>query len=272
MRFLPRCYTHSSMARQRLGQHFLKNTAWRHRILQRLPLNAGDTWLEIGAGHGEMTELLAPRVGRLLAVETDERLLPSLQHRANLEWPNVQIVAGDVLTLDLTSLLGAGRIRVYGNLPYYITSPIFRRLFDSASHLSSIFVVIQLEVAERIVARPGSRDYGYLSTLCQFYGHPSIELRIPPGAFEPAPKVDSALVAMSLPGARVSLAIRDDALFLQFLQRCFAQKRKTLRNNLRALVSEDRIRQSFASANLPADARAEQISLPQFAALFSMLS
>lgn len=260
------------MARQRLGQHFLKNPAWRQRILQRLPLSAGDTWLEIGAGHGEMTELLAPRVGRLLAVETDKRLLPALQQRCRSEWPNVEIIAADVLSLDLPSLLAAARVRVYGNLPYYITSPILRRLFDSASCFLSISVVIQLEVARRIVARPGSRDYGYLSTLCQFFTQPSLELRIPPGAFEPPPKVDSALLAMSLPGARASLDIGDDALFLQFLQRCFAQKRKTLRNNLRALASEERIRESFAPLRVRADARAEQLSLPQFAGLFSLLS
>jgi len=260
------------MARQRLGQHFLKNPAWRKRILETLPLRPGDTWLEIGAGHGEMTELLAPKVGRLLAIETDERLLPALQRRAQLEWPNVEIIAGDILALDLSSLLGESHVHVYGNLPYYITSPILQRLFAASTSISSIVVVIQFEVAARIVARPGGRDYGYLSTLCQFYTRPEIELRIPPGAFNPPPKVTSALVAMSLPGARASLRIQDDHRFLEFLQRCFAHKRKTLRNNLRPIASEAGIQHALAYCGLRPDARAEQLTLSEFAALFAHFS
>jgi len=265
------CYTRTAMARQRLGQYFLKNPEWRHRILETLPLRPGESWLEIGAGHGEMTELLSPQVGRILAVETDRLLLPGLQQRARAEWKNVEIVAGDILALNLSPLLTGGKFRVYGNLPYYITSPILQRLFGAAPRISSIHVVIQLEVAQRIVATPGHRDYGYLSALCQFYARPEIELRIPPGAFQPPPKVDSALLAMFLPGAGESLAIGNEARFLEFLQRCFAQKRKTLRNNLRAAFSSERIDRALASCRLRADARAEQLSIPQFAALFAEL-
>jgi 16S rRNA (adenine1518-N6/adenine1519-N6)-dimethyltransferase len=260
------------MARQRLGQHFLKNSEWRRRILQTLPLSARDTWLEIGAGHGEMTELLASRVARLVAIETDARLLRPLGQRSRSEWSNVEILAGDVLAVDLGSLFEGYRVRVYGNLPYYLTSPILRHLFASAGCLASIHVVMQLEVAERITARPGSRDYGYLSTLCQFYFRPEIKLRIPPGAFEPPPRVHSALVAMPLPGARVELRVADEPGFLRFLERCFAQKRKTLRNNLRPLAWEARINSAFASCRVRADVRAEQLSLAEFAALFGELS
>lgn len=262
------CYTRTGMARQRLGQHFLKNPAWRSRILETLPLQSNDTWVEIGAGHGEMTELLAPKVGRLLAVETDRLLLPALEQRARTDWRNVEIVAGDILSIDLAALLRGQRVRIYGNLPYYITSPILQCLFDVADHIASIHIVIQLEVAERIVARPGSRDYGYLSTLCQFFTQPEIELRIPPGAFQPPPKVHSALVAMTLPGARAALNVPDERRFLGFLQRCFAQKRKTLRNNLRPFASAERIEQAFRECGLRAAVRAEQLSLEQFAALF----
>jgi 16S rRNA (adenine1518-N6/adenine1519-N6)-dimethyltransferase len=260
------------MARQRLGQHFLKSSAWRSRILETLPLHSQDIWMEIGAGHGEMTELLAPRIGRLLAVETDARLLPALERRARSEWTNVEIVAGDILSVELPALLQGHCARVYGNLPYYITSPILQRLFEVADSLTSIHIVIQLEVAERIVARPGTRDYGYLSTLCQFFAQPEIELRIPPGAFAPPPQVQSALVAMTLPGARAALGVADESRFLVFLQRCFAQKRKTLRNNLRAIAPADRVEQAILECGLRADARAEQLSLAQFAALFAELS
>jgi len=237
-----------------------------------LPLRAGDVWVEIGAGHGELTELLAPKVSHVFAVETDPRLLPALQERARTEWKNVEIIPGDILEIDLDSLLSNEKFRIYGNLPYYITSPILQRLFGVSSCLRSIHVVIQLEVAERIVAEPGQRDYGYLSTLCQFYARPEIELRIPPGAFRPPPKVDSALLSMSLPGDRAPLAVRDETRFLEFVQRCFAQKRKTLRNNLRGVFSAERLTRAIERTGLRPDARAEQLSLAQFAALFNALS
>lgn len=266
------CYTRTRMGRQRLGQHFLKNAAWRGRILETLPLHSQDTWVEIGAGHGEMTELLAPSIGRLLAIETDVRLLPALENRARSEWRNVDIIPGDILSIDLPALLEGQGVRVYGNLPYYITSPILQRLFSVANLITSIHIVIQLEVAERIVARPGGRDYGYLSTSCQYFAQPEIALRIPPGAFDPPPKVHSSLVAMTLPGARSGLGITDERRFLDFLRHCFAKKRKTLRNNLRPLAPADRIEQAFRACVLRPDARAEQLSLAQFAALFSELS
>ena len=256
------------MARQWLGQHFLGSSAWRERILETLPLSRSGTWLEIGAGHGEMTQLLAPRAGRVIAIETDERLLPRLRERATREWANVEIAAGDVLTLDLGALAGGGPFRGYGNVPYYITSPILHRAFEYAAQLESLHVVIQFEVAQRIAAHPGHREYGYLSALCQFYAKPEIVFRIPPGAFQPPPKVQSALVKMMLPGERASLGISDERGFLKFIQQCFAHKRKTLRNNLLALASSDCVHQALGGAGLRADTRAEQLTLAQFAALF----
>ncbi|MGH9698548.1 MAG: 16S rRNA (adenine(1518)-N(6)/adenine(1519)-N(6))-dimethyltransferase RsmA [Candidatus Acidiferrales bacterium] len=260
------------MARQRLGQHFLGNPAWRQRILETLPLSPGDTWLEIGAGHGEMTQLLAPRVSRVVAIETDARLLPELRERAAREWTNVEIVAGDVLTLDLEAIAGGGPFRAYGNLPYYITSPILHHAFEYAEQLESLHVVIQFEVAERIVATPGHREYGYLSALCQFYARPEIAFRLPPGAFQPPPRVQSALVKMALPGERAFLGISDESGFLKFIQRCFAHKRKTLRNNLLDLAASERVHQVLGAAGLPPDARAEQLTLGQFASLFALFA
>jgi 16S rRNA (adenine1518-N6/adenine1519-N6)-dimethyltransferase len=186
------------------------------------------------------------------------------------QWPQVEIVPGDVLDIGLGEL-AAGRFRVYGNLPYYITSPILRHLFRWAAQIESIHVVIQFEVAARIVARPGRRDYGYLSTLCQFYSKPEIVLRIPPGAFRPPPRVNSALLRMTFPGESASLNISDEGAFLEFLQSCFSQKRKTLRNNLRAFAPPERAQDSLEACKLRPDARAEQLSLSQFAALFKNL-
>lgn len=261
------------MARQRLGQHFLADSSWRSRILQTLPRGENETWVEIGAGHGEMTRLLAAPHRRLVAIDTDERLANGL--RATIashpdEWPGVEVVCGDVLALDLDKLAG-GEFRVYGNLPYYITSPILTHLFCFADRIRSIHIVIQLEVAARIVARPGSRTYGYLSAVCQFYARPEILLRISPGAFRPPPKVASALVRMNLPGERAKLAIPDETRFLKFVGVCFGQKRKTLRNNLRALAESSRIDAALAACSLRPDARAEQLSLADFAALFGKL-
>ena len=263
------------MARQKMGQHFLADPGWRNRILETLPRAPDDVWIEIGAGHGEMTQFLAGRARRVLAIEADARLAEGLRttKAARLsegadEWRRVEIFAGDVLQLDLAKLAGE-RFRVYGNLPYYITSPILRRLFDAEDQIASIHIVVQFEVAARIVARPGRSAYGYLSALCQFYTHPEIVLRIPPGAFRPPPRVTSALLRMTLPGERASLGVRDDQRFLDFVGLCFGQKRKTLRNNLRPFASAERITEALAACGLRSDARAEQLTLSQFAALFT---
>ncbi len=261
------------MARQRLGQHFLSGPGWQKRILDTLPRGPEEVWIEIGPGHGEMTRLLAAGGRRLIAVEADSRLAANLQGAVRAqpdEWPGVEIVSGDVLELDLEKLAG-GKFRVYGNLPYYITSPILHQLFGCATQIASIHVVMQLEVAERIVARPGRREYGYLSAACQFYTQPKLALKIPPGAFRPPPKVTSALVQMTLPGEGASLGITDEAKFLKFIQLCFGHKRKTLRNNLRTIASDQRIHDALASCGLRADARAEQLSLAHFAALFAAM-
>jgi 16S rRNA (adenine1518-N6/adenine1519-N6)-dimethyltransferase len=258
-----------------MGQHFLRDLGWRKRILATLPRGANDTWVEVGAGHGEMTQLLAAEGRRVIAIEGDARLAESLSETvasAPREWPNVEIISGDVLTQDLAKLAGGGKFRVYGNLPYYITSPILHQLFGCADLIESIHIVIQLEVAQRIVARPGRREYGYLSAACQFYSEPKIALRLPPGAFRPPPKVESALVTMTMPGERVRLGIsgaRDEGRFLEFVRVCFSQKRKTLRNNLKAMASDERIQGAFASMGLRADARAEQLTLVEFAGLLA---
>lgn len=262
------------MARQRMGQHFLGDAAWRQRIFKILSPDANETWIEIGAGHGEMTKMLAADGRRVVAIEADAPLAEDLQEKVSSlprEWPKVEIVSRDVLAVDFRKLAG-GDFHVYGNLPYYITSPILHQLFEYASQILSIHIVIQLEVAERIVAKPGRREYGYLSALCRFYANPTIVLRIPPGAFRPPPQVQSALVRMTLPGQRAVLNVSDDKRFLQFIQGCFEQKRKTLRNNLKQLASDGKIHQALEDCGLRPDSRAEQLTLAQFASLFASLA
>jgi 16S rRNA (adenine1518-N6/adenine1519-N6)-dimethyltransferase len=265
------------MSRQRLGQHFLHDIGWRKRILNTLPLAPNQTWIEIGPGHGEMTQLLIGDNRRVIAIETDQRLAQGLEAARDSDpnrWPGLEIVTADVLTTNIGDL-ASEKIHIYGNLPYYITSPILHHLFRWAARMATIHIVIQLEVAERIAAHPNVRDYGYLSTLCQFYAQPKIALRIPPGAFRPPPKVKSALVGMTLPGAQANLDITGEANekdFLEFVQTCFSQKRKTLRNNLLAISTDKKIHEALAATALRPDARAEQLTLSQFAALFAQLA
>lgn len=233
--------------------------------------------------------MLAAPGRRVIAVETDGRLAAGLRARVASEpgeWAGVEVVEADILQFDF-SRIEAASFRVYGSLPYYITSPILHRLFERAARIASIHIVIQFEVAARIAARPGRREYGYLSAACQFYTRPEIVLRIPPGAFRPPPRVASALVRMALPGEGAGLGIRDEGSFLKFVQECFGQKRKTLRNNLlRALTGgleralprdrgstprDDEIAAALAKCGIRPDARAEHLSLAQFAALFREL-
>jgi 16S rRNA (adenine1518-N6/adenine1519-N6)-dimethyltransferase len=255
-----------------LGQHFLADAAWRERIARAVlaPAAAGGdgVWIEIGAGHGEMTALLARQASRVVAVELDEKLLPGLRELA-VRLGNVTVAVGDVLSLDLGALAEGRRFRVYGNIPYYITSPIVHHLFASSVLPEAAFLVMQREVAERLAARPGTRDYGYLSAFTQFYARSEIVLRIPRGAFRPPPKVESALVALRLPGERAGLGVRDEAAFVEFLKCCFSQKRKTLRNNLRSLVANGRAETLLEECGIRPDARAEQLSLAEMARLFA---
>lgn len=268
------------MARQKLGQHFLVDPGWREQIARAIGVSrhAGlgsaqgreSAWLEIGAGHGEMTQLFLATGQPVIAIELDPALLTHLE-KLRKSFPNLTVAAGDILKLDLAPLLGEQRVHVYGNLPYYIASPILHRLFEYAARIELIHVMIQLEVAERLVARPGTRDFGYLSVLAQYYSRPEIILRIPRGAFRPPPEVTSALLTLRLPGARASAGVRDEARFLDFVKLCFAQKRKTLVNNLKSLAAPEFVRQAQAAASLRPDARAEQLTVAQFAALYRTL-
>jgi len=227
-------------------------------------------WLEIGAGHGEMTRVLAATGARVIAVELDSKLNQRLQSLAQ-EFPRIELAAGDILELDVGVLTGGARFRVYGNLPYYITSPILHRLFEYADALEDVYVVTQLEVAARIAARPGSRQFGYLSVLSQFYAEPEILLRIPRGAFRPPPKVTSALIHLRMPGERRSIGDLDEARFFGFVKLCFAQKRKTLVNNLRTVAAPEGVGAILRGLDMRADVRAEQISVTQFAEIYRQL-
>ena len=263
----------SRRPRPPLGQHFLADSRIAGRILEALVCHTEDSWLEIGAGHGEMTAGLAETGAAVVAVERDPKLVAAL--RAQLAgFPRARVVESDILETRLDTLAreaGVARWRVYGNLPYYITSPILQHLFASIELIADIHIVVQREVAERLAARPGSRDYGYLSVLAQFYTTPEILLAVPRGAFRPPPKVESVLVRLVPPGARAALGVADAEEFLRFVGTCFRMKRKTVVNNLRTRYDPKRATEALAAAGLDVRARAEELSLADFARLLRLL-
>jgi 16S rRNA (adenine1518-N6/adenine1519-N6)-dimethyltransferase len=271
------------MARRRLGQHFLGDPGWREKIARAIrvspygiqsPAPSVDKnfcWIEIGAGHGEMTEHLLKSGAPVIAVEVDPPLVDELQRLARSH-SGLTVVSGDVLKTDLAALAGGRRMRIYGNLPYYITSPILHHFFQFSGQIDEAHIVIQFEVAERLAARPGTSDYGYLSVATQYFSRQDLALRIPPAAFRPPPEVDSALVTLKFPGQTTNLQISDTENFLEFVKTCFAQKRKTLSNNLRSLATPERVRQILRELELREDARAEQLPVAQFVVLYQAIS
>jgi 16S rRNA (adenine1518-N6/adenine1519-N6)-dimethyltransferase len=213
-----------------------------------------------------MTENLVANGSPVYAVELDPPLISGLQRLAK-QFPNLTVVPGDILELDLAALAAGRRLRIYGNLPYYITSPILQRLFSLADSIDEIHIVIQHEVALRLAAKPGTSDYGYLSVLTQYFSRPDIALEIPREAFAPPPEVESALVSLRFPGARAKLKIPNEDTFFDFVKTCFAKKRKTLVNNLRSLNEPEAVRDALARIDLRPDARAEQLNVAQLAEL-----
>ena len=217
-----------------------------------------------------MTEYLVATGAPVFAVELDPPLIARLGQLAK-RFSNLTVVAGDVLETDLAALAAGRRIRLYGNLPYYITSPILQRFFEIAPQIDEIHIVIQLEVAQRLAAKPGTRDYGYLSVLTQYFSRPEIALEIPPEAFQPPPEVDSALVSLKLPGEKVRLGLTDDKTFMDFVKMCFAHKRKTLVNNLREMTEPAKVKEALNVLGIAATARAEELSVENLAKTFEEL-
>ena len=230
-----------------------------------------DLVIEIGPGRGAMTGLLAERAARVVAVELDSELAGKLQFA---DARNVEVMTADILETDVREICRAHDAEaafVFGNLPYYITSPILHHLLEAPESIRAMACVMQVEVAERITARPGTRDYGYLSVLAQFHSLPRLRFRIPPGAFSPAPAVISALVTFDMLTNRAPADGRRQRVFLDFVKDSFAQKRKTLANNLAAKYDADRVRGALRSAGIGENARAEELDVAQLAIVFQRL-
>ncbi len=213
------------------GQHFLRSRRILARIAARLPIHEGARVIEIGAGDGALTAELLARGAQVTAIEVEPRLAARLRERF-AENPRLEVLEGDILELDLAQLVAQRTSEpalVTGNLPYYITSPILRRVFAAAPRIAHAVFLMQHEVALRVAATKGSRDYGFLSVLCRLYSEPEYLFAVPPGAFRPPPKVQSAVVRLTIRPAETV-----DPSLVAFLKACFRQPRKTLRNNLAA--------------------------------------
>jgi 16S rRNA (adenine1518-N6/adenine1519-N6)-dimethyltransferase len=239
--------------------------------------------LEIGPGRGAITDLLAGKARRLIAVELDRVLSAQLRMKFNMHH-NVEIIEGDILKIELDTVFGAkpGSLRtglnfapeparVIGNLPYYITSDILLRLLEYHRYFSTIVIMVQKEVADRLAAPAGSRDYGLLSATAQLYGRIEQLFTLPPGAFAPPPKVHSSVVRITIKPRLESLRV-SEAEFIAFLKLCFGQKRKTLWNNLKTRYDEDALRAAMAKSGVKPVIRAEALPIERTAALFRTLS
>ncbi|MBC8164813.1 MAG: ribosomal RNA small subunit methyltransferase A [Bryobacteraceae bacterium] len=244
---------------QRLGQHFLTNTAALQSIAAAAAPEPGLTILEIGPGRGALTRFLLPLCRRLIAIEVDQVLVHYLEEKFRGE-PKFEVIHADILAAELT---GWGPVSVAGNLPYYITSPIIERTLALGPLLKNAVFLVQKEVAERITAAPGGRDYGYLSVVCQIATEAKYLITVPPEAFRPPPKVFSAVVQLT---PRPQPLVADAKSFLRFASLCFTQKRKTLRNNLLSTYGSDKL-ESMPEAKL----RAEQLSVERLADLHRRL-
>jgi 16S rRNA (adenine1518-N6/adenine1519-N6)-dimethyltransferase len=245
---------------RRLGQHFLVRPSFLEKIAIAACPERAELVLEIGPGKGALTDHLLSRADRIIAVEIDPVLVQYLRAKYR-DQRRLEIVEADVLKTDLTVW---GRVAVAGNLPYYITTPIVEQVLALKQNLVRAVFLVQKEVAERIATGPGSRDYGYLSVATQFYAVANLLFTIPPGAFRPPPKVDSAVIELC---PRESLPDIDAQKFLKFVGRCFQYKRKTIRNNLLSFYDKDKLE------NLPeASQRAEQLGMAQFLELYRKLA
>ena len=273
----------TSPRKPKLGQHFLTDESAALRIVEALGDVSDATVLEIGPGRGAITDLLARKSRRLIAVELDRVLSAQLRMKFSMQ-PNVEIIEGDILTIELDTVFGAkpGSLRtglnfapeparVIGNLPYYITSDILLRLLEYHRYFSAIVLMVQKEVADRLAASPGSRDYGLLSATAQLYGRIEQLFTLPPEAFSPPPKVHSSVVRITIKPRLKSLRV-SEAEFIAFLKLCFGQKRKTLWNNLKTRYDEDALRTALAKSGVKPSIRAEALPLEKTAALFRALN
>ena len=266
----------------KLGQNFLTDLGAASRIVEALGDVSNRTVIEIGPGRGVLTDVLAARAKHVIGIELDRVLAAQLRMRYATK-PNVEILESDFVAAEFTSMVGRRpgplhdlrptqpeTVDVIGNLPYYITSDIVLRILELHRNIERAVILVQREVADRISAEPGRRDYGLLSATVQLFARVDKLFTLPPGAFSPPPQVHSSAVRLTMAPRLEELQVAEGP-FIAFLKLAFAHKRKTLLNNLRRPYDDAPIRTALKSAGLRADIRAEAMSLEKMAAVFRAL-
>lgn len=250
-----------------LGQNFLIDGNIVRKIAEKANITGEDYILEIGPGIGTLTEELAIRAKKVVAIELDKNLMPILDETLG-EYKNVEIINGDVLKVDLKRIieekLDNGPVKVVANLPYYVTTPIITKLLESNLNLDSIIVMVQKEVAERMKAKPGSKDYGSLSVYVNFFSIPEIIIHVPKTVFMPQPKVDSAVIKLDI---KKNLPDIDRDKFFRVIRAAFSKRRKTLLNSLSSYgfdIDKETIRETLENININPEIRAENLSVEDF--------
>ncbi len=268
---------HNFTFQKKYGQNFLVDPNVLERVMDAAGVSGEDCVLEIGPGIGTMTQLLAERAGKVVAVEIDRNLIPILEETLS-PYSNVTVINEDILKLDVEEAIrvrGEGRpVKVVANLPYYITTPIIMSLLEGGAPLESITVMVQKEVAERMQAVPGTKDYGALSLAVQYYSRPEVVANVPPNCFIPRPNVGSAVIRLTRYGTPPVQAADPGKLFT-VIRASFNQRRKTLANSLGNApglsASRERVAGILEEMGLPAMIRGEALTLEQFAALSDRL-
>ena len=249
---------------KKLGQNFLIKRGIVDEIVHAAEFTPGEPVLEVGPGIGTLTQGLAQSGADVTAIELDRRLLEVLDTTL-ASYDNVRIIHGDVLKLDVPSIMNHKPFKVVANLPYYITTPIIMSLLESKLPIERLVVMVQKEVALRMVAKPGTKDYGALSVAVQYYTEPDIVLDVPPKSFLPAPAVTSSVIRCVLRD-KPPVDVIDEKLFFRVVKAGFAQRRKTFANTMKTTgLSKDRIEELLAKANIDGQRRGETFTLQEFA-------
>ena len=264
---------------KKFGQNFLIDTHVLEKIIRAADITKDDCVLEIGPGIGTMTQYLCENAGKVIAVEIDKNLIPILTEDTLAAYDNVKVINSDVLKLDLKKLAeeenGGRPIKVVANLPYYITTPIIMGLFEAGVPLASITVMVQKEVADRMQAGPGSKDYGALSLAVQYYAEPYIAANVPPNCFMPRPNVGSAVIRLTL-HEKPPVEVADEKLLFKLIRASFAQRRKTLVNGLtnspELSFSKEQVTKALEECGYSATIRGEALTLAEFAKLANVFA
>ena len=253
-------------ASKRLGQNFLIDAGVVNGIVATAEIGSGDRVLEIGPGIGTLTQALAEAGADVTAVELDKKL-PAVLAETLKEYDNVRIVPGDILKTDISALMGEEPFKVVANLPYYITTPIIMALLEQKLPITRIVTMVQKEVAERMIAEPGGKDYGALSVAVQYYTQPEFALNVPPRCFMPAPAVESAVMDCVV-RKEAPVDVKDEKMFFRVVKASFGQRRKTLSNALTGVgISKDDVKNVLNTAGVDGTRRGETLTLREFAAL-----